>query len=134
MVNHCKQDRKTPTMVASDKDLPNDGTHWTDWIPQKIKDRVITLFQEIERKPKAKIKIPFERLVPPSLHAKQVTRLKNRTLKELAIAEQTQTLDPHPENESKVSQIRYALDLMDVLDDNEPVPATWHGLNKGVVK
>jgi len=29
MVNHCKQDRKTPTMIASEKDLPNDGTHWT---------------------------------------------------------------------------------------------------------
>jgi hypothetical protein len=60
--------------------------------------------------------------------------LKNRTLKELAIAEQTLALDPHPENESKVNQIKYALDLMDVLDDNEPVPATWHGLNKGVVR
>jgi hypothetical protein len=56
-------------MVASDKDLPNDGTHWTDWIPQKIKSRVLDLFEQIERKPKAKIKIPFERLVPPSLHA-----------------------------------------------------------------
>jgi hypothetical protein len=130
MINHCKQDRMTPTMVASDKNLPNDGTHWTDWIPQKIKDRVITLFQEIERKPKAKIKIPFERLVPPWVLAKQVMRLKNRTLKELAIAEQAQELDPHEDNESKVRQIKYALDLMDVLDDNEPVPATWHGLNK----
>ena len=134
MQNHCKQDRKTPTMIASEKDLPNDGTHWTDWIPQKIKDRVITLFQEIERKPKAKIKIPFQRVVPSDLHAKQVTRLRNRTLKELAMAEQTLGLDPHPENEAKVSQIRYALDLMGVLDDNEPVPATWHGLNKGVAK
>lgn len=130
MINHCKQDRKTPTMIASDKDLPNDGTHWTDWIPQKIKDRVITLFQEIERKPKAKIKIPFERLVPASLHAKQLTRLKNRTLKDLAMAEQAQELDPHEDNESKVRQIKYALDLMDVLDEDEPVPATWHGLNK----
>jgi hypothetical protein len=130
MINHCKQDRKTPTMVASDKNLPNEGKHWTDWIPQKIKDRVIALFQEIERKPKAKIKTPFERLVPPSLHAKQLTRLKARTLKELAIAQQTLDLDPHPDNESKVNQIKYALDLMDVLDDNEPVPATWHGLNK----
>ena len=109
---------------------PNEGKHWTDWIPQKIKDRVITLFQEIERKPKAKIKIPFERLIPATLHAKQLTRLKTRTLKELAIAEQTLTLDPHPDNESKVSQIKYALDLMDVLDGDEPVPATWHGLNK----
>ena len=130
MLNHCKQDRKTPTMVASDKDLPNDGTHWTDWIPQKIKSRVLDLFEQIERKPKAKIKIPFERLVPTDLHAKQVTRLKNRTLKELAMAQQTLDLDPHEDNESRVNQIKYALDLMDVLDDNEPVPATWHGLNK----
>jgi len=130
MINHCKQDRKTPTMVASDKDLPNDGTHWTDWIPAKIKGRVLDLFEQIERKPKAKIKIPFERLVPATLHAKQLTRLKNRTLKELAIAEQTQTLDPCEDNESKVRQIKYALDLMDVLDEDEPVPATWHGLNK----
>jgi len=130
MQNHCKQDRKTPTMIASEKDLPNDGTHWTDWIPQKIKDRVITLFQEIERKPKAKIKIPFQRLVPADLHAKQLARLKQRTLKELAIAEQALELDPDEDKQSRVSQIKYALDLMDVLDDSEPVPATWHGLNK----
>jgi len=130
MVNHCKQDRKTPTMIASDKNLPNDGTHWTDWIPAKIKGRVLDLFEQIERKPKAKIKIPFERLVPPSLHAKQLARLKARTLKDLAMAEQAQELDPHEDNESKVRQIKYALDLMDVLDEDEPVPATWHGLNK----
>ena len=130
MTNHCKQDRKTPTMIASEKDLPNDGTHWTDWIPQKIKSRVLDLFEQIERKPKAKIKIPFQRLIPADLHAKQVTRLKNRTLKDLAIAEQAQELDPHEDNEAKVRQIKYALDLMDVLDDSEPVPATWHGLNK----
>ena len=130
MQNHCKQDRKTPTMIASEKDLPNDGTHWTDWIPAKIKGRVLDLFDQIERKPKAKIKIPFQRVVPSDLHAKQVTRLRNRTLKDLAMAEQTLGLDPHPENEAKVRQIKYALDLMDVLDEDEPVPATWHGLNK----
>jgi hypothetical protein len=130
MINHCKQDRKTPTMVASDKDLPNDGTHWTDWIPQKIKARVLDLFEQIERKPKAKIKIPFQRLVPADLHKKQITRLKNRTLKELAIAEQAQELDPHEDKQSRVNQIKYSLELMDVLDEDEPVPATWHGLNR----
>ena len=130
MINHCKQDRMTPTMIASDKNLPNEGKHWTDWVPAKIKGRVLDLFEQIERKPKAKIKIPFERLVPASLHAKQLTRLRNRTLKDLAMAQQTLDLDPHEDNESKVRQIKYALDLMDVLDEDEPVPATWHGLNK----
>lgn len=130
MINHCKQDRKTPTMVASDKDLPNEGKHWTDWVPAKIKGRVLDLFDQIERKPKAKMKIPFERLIPATLHAKQVTRLKNRTLKELAIAEQAHELDPTEESQAKVRQMKYALDLMDALDDDEPVPATWHGLNK----
>ena len=130
MINHCKQDRKTPTMVASDKDLPNEGKHWTDWVPAKIKGRVLDLFDQIERKPKAKMKIPFERLIPATLHAKQITRLKNRTLKELAIAEQAHELDPTEESQAKVRQMRYALDLMDALDDDEPVPATWHGLNK----
>jgi len=130
MINHCKQDRMTPTMVASDKNLPNEGKHWTDWIPQKIKARVLDLFEQIERKPKAKIKIPFQRLIPADLHAKQVTRLKNRTLKELAIAEQSLIIDPDEDKASKVRQIKYALDLMDVLDEDEPVPATWHGLNK----
>jgi hypothetical protein len=50
------------------------------------------------------------------------------------MAQQTLDLDPHEDNESKVRQIKYALDLMDVLDEDEPVPATWHGLNKGVVR
>jgi hypothetical protein len=130
MINHCKQDRMTPTMVASDKNLPNEGKHWTDWIPAKIKSRVLDLFDQIERKPKAKIKIPFERVIPPTLHAKQLARLKQRTLKELAIAEQALEIDPDEDKQSRVSQIKYALDLMDVLDEDEPVPATWHGLNK----
>ena len=117
-------------MMAADKALPNEGKHWTDWVPEKIKRRVLDLFDQIERKPKAKIKIPFQRLIPADLHAKQVTRLKNRTLKELAIAEQANELDPTEESRAKVRQMRYALDLMDALDEDEPVPATWHGLNK----
>lgn len=134
MINHCKQDRKTPTMIASDKNLPNEGKHWTDWIPEKIKRRVLDLFDNIERKPKAKIKIPFQRLIPAELHAKQIARLKARTLKELAIAEQALEIDPDEDKEAKVRQMKYALDLMDALDEDEPVPATWHGLNKGEMK
>lgn len=130
MINHCKQDRKTPTMVASDKDLPNDGKHWTDWVPEKIKRRVVALFEQIERKPKAKFKIPFERVIPTTLHAKQVARLKRRTLKELGMAEQELALAPDADKQAKVRQMKYALDLMDALDEDEPVPATWHGLNK----
>jgi hypothetical protein len=57
-------------------------------------------------------------------------RLKNRTLKELAIAEQALELDPDEDKQSRVNQIKYSLELMDVLDDSEPVPATWHGLNR----
>jgi hypothetical protein len=130
MINHCKQGRKTPTMVAEEKKLINEGKHWTDWVPAKIKGRVIDLFAQIERKPKAKIKIPFDRVIPATLHAKQLTRLRNRTLRDLEMAKQEHELDPSEDRQAKVRQIEYALDLMDVLDDSEPVPATWHGLNK----
>jgi hypothetical protein len=74
---------KTPIQIATAKNLPNGGEHWTDWIPERIKQPIHDAFMEIPHKPKAKRKVPFLRTVTPDLHAKAKARLLSKTTKEM---------------------------------------------------
>ena len=71
---------------ASGKGSPirNDGEHWTDWVPQKIKDALAEAFFELPHRPKAKRKVPFERKMLPDQHEKAKQRLLKATHKEIA--------------------------------------------------
>lgn len=59
----------TPHQVAIEKSKPNNGEHWTDWIPDTQKARIFTLFDAIPYKPRAKRKVPFVRsaVIPAQL-------------------------------------------------------------------
>jgi len=96
-------------------------THWCDHVPAHIRERVITLFDDIPPVVRAKRKRPFERTVPAILHNKQRDRLYRRTLKDLGRAQSEG-------NEALIAQISQALDTIKRLPQGEPVPATWHGL------
>jgi hypothetical protein len=69
----------TPIQIARDKGLPNDGEHWTDWIPSRVKDKVSALFAEIPVVPKGKRKTPFQRTMLPDQHEKAKQRLLTKT-------------------------------------------------------
>jgi hypothetical protein len=118
----------TPSTYAKEKNLPNHGVHWADFIPVHIKNRIITLFDAVPHTPKAKRKVPFERLVPADIHDKRKRRLVNRTTKELLHANQDHALSPTVDTQARVDKLKRALDAIERLNDNEPVPATWHGL------
>lgn len=57
----------TPNMaqderIAQGKDpYPNDLTHWSDLIPERIRDAITQAFHDLPHKPKAKRKVPFAR-------------------------------------------------------------------------
>jgi hypothetical protein len=47
------------------RQIPNNGIHWTDWVPARIKAQANALFDAIPHTPKAKRKIPFQRTQRP---------------------------------------------------------------------
>jgi len=120
----------TPVEYAKHKNAPNNGEHWTDFVPSHIKQRVLELFSAVPHTPKARRKIPFERVIGAEMHNLRKDRLTVRTEKELQRAKQDVLIDP--DNDAvlaRVQRITKALALIDKLDPNEPVPTTWHGLH-----
>ena len=107
----------------------NTKKHWTDYVPQHIKDRVCLLFDSIPHHPKQKVKHPFPRTMPEEQHAKLKKRLIERTEKDLRRAKQDVLLNPdNEEMRELVQRITQALAYIDQLESNEPVPTTWHRL------
>ena len=107
----------------------NTKKHWTDYVPQRIKDEVCLMFDAIPHYPKMKVKHPFPRTMPEEQHAKLKARLIQRTEKDLRRAKQDVLLNPDDDDSKElVKRITKALDYIDNLGTNEPVPATWHGL------
>jgi len=119
----------TPVEYAKHKNVPNNGEHWTDFVTTHIKQRVIEMFDAVPHTPKARRKIPFERVVGAELHEIQKERLIRRTEKELIKGKQDVLLNPHDEHlRERVKRIEDALKKIEALERNELVPVTWQGL------
>ena len=119
---------KTPIQIATAKNLPNNGEHWTDWIPERIKQPIHDAFMEIPHKPKAKRKIPFLRTVTPDLHAKAKARLLSKTTKEMQTLETRILMQPTEERQDQLKQMKQALKIIENIEDNDFVPASWRGI------
>ena len=129
---------KTPAEIAADRGLPNKGAHWTDWISDKTKRRIESLFDAIPTR--AKRPKPFAYRVPPDLFKRDIATFHKRTLKDLDAVEQElamakQVKEPNLDLiksiaalEDKQKRIIAAL-THSMRMENEPVPATWHGLD-----
>lgn len=124
-------DRPTlsPVEYAKLKNVPNNGEHWTDFVPVHIKQRVLEMFDAVPHTPKARRKIPFERVVGAELHGLLKERLIRRTEKELRKCKQDILLNPTDDAlHERVKRIEDALIQIDNLEPNEIVPTTWQGL------
>jgi len=108
--------------------IPNNGVHWTDWVPAHLKNAIAEAFAAIPRKAKAKRKVPFPRTVTPEQHAKDKAKLIKRTQNELANAERLYQLNPTEENSTEAYRIETALKKIEALEPTEVVPPTWHGV------
>ena len=119
---------KTPIQIATAKNLPNNGEHWTDWIPERIKQPIHDAFMEIPHKPKAKRKIPFLRTVTPDLHAKAKARLLSKTTKEMQTLETRILMQPTEERQDQLKKMKQALKIIEDMDDGVFIPASWRGI------
>ena len=125
----CKALDHTPIQIARDKGLPNDGEHWTDWIPARVKDKIIALFADVPVVLRGKRKTPFQRTMLPDQHEKAKARLFNKTRKDMETLERKHSVAPRDDIQSRITQMKRALKIIEALDKNEAVPATWTKLN-----
>ena len=119
---------KTPIQMATAKNLPNNGEHWTDWIPERIKQPIHDAFMEIPHKAKAKRKIPFLRTVTPNLHAKAKKRLLSKTIKEMQTLETRILMQPTEERQDQLKKMKQALKIIEDMEDGVFIPASWRGI------
>ena len=126
----------TPMQIAKEHNatgkgspISNDGEHWTDWIPPKIKERIGQAFMELPHRPKAKRKVPFQRVMLPDQHEEAKKRLLKATHKEIATLERRQMVAPTDERKEKIERMHKAIKIITNMTDNEAVPATWNTLN-----
>jgi hypothetical protein len=118
----------TPIQLALEKSLPNNGEHWTDWVPEKIKAKVTAMFEDLPPKLRAKRKTPFQRLTTPEQNTKARERLLTRTTKEIETLERKQALNPTESQQKTLANMKQALKLIHTLTDTEHIPATWSGV------
>jgi len=118
----------TPIQLAIEKDLPNNGEHWTDWVPEKIKTRIALLFEALPHKSRAKRKVPFQRLSTPEQNAKAKEKLLKRTEKEIETLERKHALNPTDTQQATLDKMRQAMKVIIKLNDTEHIPATWAGV------
>ena len=126
----------TPAQIGKAQFKPNNGSHWSDWVPASVKLRVQELFSAIP-KGGVKVKIPFERKVPAALGVKLKTRLLERTIKELDVAKRKAALSELARDYEKndvdvirVANIEKAIVWITAAEPTEALPTTWSGFYK----
>lgn len=122
-----KRELRTPAVIARERNLPNGGIHWTDWVKDKFKERIRLLFDAVPHRG-AKGRTPFPRRTDPKSNAKLKARLHARTVKEHGIAEQNHQLNPTERSKAKLDKLTEALRRIDQLQPTDPVPRTYSGL------
>lgn len=126
----------TPIQLAKQKNatgkgspITNNGAHWSDWIPTRIKTPIADAFSALPHKAKAKRKVPFEYKMTPELFAQHKERLLKATIKELHNLERRILLNPDDEDQhDQLPQIKRAIRAIQDATNNEQLPYTWHGL------
>jgi len=129
---------KTPTAIAAERGLPNRGQHWTDWVSDKTRARIESLFDAIPTQ--AKRPKPFAYRIPAALFRQTLEALQRRTLNELDILRQELRLlrDMPDPSGAQTLQLRELENTEATIETvlwhitygmyNEPVPSTWHGV------
>jgi len=112
--------------------IPNNGAHWSDWVPRSQRQEVSDLFGLIPTMPRMKRKLPFQRTSRPPQESKskasQLERLKLRTQNELINAKQAHEINPNEKTLRTLRRVKQALVWIDELKPNDFVPPTWHGM------
>lgn len=123
------------------KTIPNNGEHWTDWVPEKIKAALIEAFAELRETaaPHARTKEPFQRTMTKADNHKLRYAHIATAKKELLEAQQELTMvkelnrgdasEAERDAQAKVKHVQNILNWLICVDDTEVIPKTWAQLN-----
>jgi hypothetical protein len=93
-------------------------SHWTDYVPERIKDAFIVEASLIPIRVKAKFKEPFTRTVPAVIHNRRRGRLLRHINSELDSAVSSDDTD-------KANKLKAALKALSALPTNAHIPNHW---------
>ena len=116
-----EKEPNTPAQIAAKKNYPNYGSHWVDWIPLHIKDTIAQAFMQIPPQPKAKRKLPFQRIVPVKQNRIARARLQGQINRALAAAEERGDDVAHLD-------LMRAQNKLDARGETDAIPTSWRHL------
>lgn len=108
--------------------IPNNGAHWTDWVPQHIKVKTANTFLEAERNPRARARTPFARTLPPDMYVREKEKMAAWIGSEMEAMERRLAIDTDERHIRKKDKLARANAALQALKKNEFIPPTWHGL------
>jgi len=112
--------------------IPNDGTHWSDYVSPKLKAQIIELFDKAPSAARGKKKVPFERMVSAEENAIQRAFLSNQLTVARTETEDllSGTEDPVKRKELKkiLQDIHFADHKLDIASNTAFLPRQWRGL------
>lgn len=119
--------------------IPNNGMHWSDWVPGKVQYRIRGLMVATQKLPHARRREPFARRMPPPLNKVERVRLAAAILTERQTVARRLAVIPADDQEPKVVLMRQRLAhrlermdaaalLLEKLPRNAYVPVRWQGL------
>ena len=104
-------------------------SHWTDYVPERIKDAFAEAAAGIPPRHKAKVKEPFQRTSPIDLRNLRYGRLLRRTMKEReTVLLRLQVNPDDTQAKRKAGVLDTAIARIKELDDNAHVPDHWRDL------
>ena len=135
-----KSDEYTPTQFAAalhkaGKLNPElSGMHWTDYVKQKDKDRIATMFNALPHQSRGKRKTPFERLVSTREHDHAKKLVVGRLCAEQGAAERAYEVTTDEEEKKRLKKQIESMQLaqyrLEILPRTHPVPKTWQDIVK----
>lgn len=129
--------------------VPNNGTHWTDWILESEKQEIRAMFDAMPKGGRQRSKVPYERTIPKlfrvneygeKLSVFETTRMRLKKQTEGLLKRAQQELDVREDMGGfvaqdsdyealtlRVKQLRQAVHLIDTATDDTPLPTSWRG-------
>lgn len=132
MQKYQTQHATTPSRLAKEKNVPNDGAHWTDWIPLHVRIEICELFDAIPKNYKAKVKVPFERREVSNQYGKKRRKLARAIEQELNAAYKNLANEPREFNNADhheyIARLELAKKAVVALSEDDYIPDTWQAL------
>lgn len=107
------------------QELP-EHSHWTDFVPDRVKDALIEAASAVPPRDRAKFKEPFQRTSPINLSIRRRERLlraTRSTLESVLVKQDVNTEDPRLDRKEWL--LRTAIDRINALPNNAHVPNHW---------